>query len=189
MKPSEGNPAALFQPMKLWWLFCQVSFVYSWDRNNFPTLLCLSWRNSSDCRGGIATLSSNGVQLSTAVYFGEETNGDLNRHSVSQWIEINPGETAAVGYDGDMQLASVFCSGIETSSSQLISPPNPSGSAVIEEYSIEQPEHGGGDCNCLQIYFGSSCTSGDIPSTRLGMHFMADYNNIIDAMIFDNIFF
>ena len=99
---------------------------------------------------------------------------------MSQWIEINPGEMAAVGYDGDMQLASVFRNGgdmqlasVFRNGSQTISPPNPSGNAVKEEYSIEQPEHGGGDCNCLQIYFGSSCTSGDIPSTRLGMHFMA----------------
>ena len=88
-----------------------------------------------------------------------------------------------------MQLASVFRNGSPTSSSQLISPQNPSGKAVKEEYNIDQPEHGGGDCNCLQIYFGSSCTSGDIPSTRLGMHFMAGYNNIINAMIFDDIIF
>ena len=169
-KPRVDNTAAMFQALKLWWIFCQVSFVYSWDRSNFPTLLCLSWRNSSDCRGGVATLSSNGVQLNTAVYFGEEANGNLNRHFVSQWIEINPGETAVVGYDGDMQSASVFHNGIETSS-QNISPSNPSGNAVKEEYNIEQPEHGGGDCNCLQIYFGSSCISGDIPSTRFRIHF------------------
>ena len=162
--------------------------MYSWDRNNFPTLLCLSWTNSSVCRGGIATLSSNGVQLNTAVYYGEEQNGNLNRHFVPQWININPGETAAIEYDGDMQLTSVFPNGSKTSSSQTISPPNPSGNAVKEEYNIEQPEHGGGDCNCLQIYFGSSCTSGDIPSTRLGMHFMSGHNNNINTMIFDDIY-
>ena len=164
----------MFQAVKFWWIFCQVSFVYSWDRSNFPTLLCLSWRDSSDCRGGVATLSSNGVQLNTAVYFEEEANGNLNRHFLSQWIEINPGETAAVGYDGDMQLASVFPNGSPTSS-QTISPPNPSGNAVKEEYNIDQPEHGGGDCNCLEIYFGSNCTSRDIPSTRLGTHSLLVY--------------
>ena len=106
---------------------------------------------------------------------------------MSQWIGINPGETAAIGYDGDMQLASVFPDGSPTSS-QTISPPNPSGNAVKEEYNIDQPEHGGGDCNCLQIYFGSNCTSGAIVSTRFGMHFMAGYNNIINAIIFDYIY-
>ena len=128
------------------WFLCQFIAAYSWDRENFPAALCISWQDSDQCRGGITALSSNGVRLNTSIYFVQGGSSQMRRHSVSQWVEIHPGETAAIGYDGDMQLASVFSTGSQTSESisQLISPPNPLGNAVKEEYSMVQPEHGGG---------------------------------------------
>ena len=158
--------------LDVFWIICQFIAAYSWDRENFPATLCISWQNSDDCQGGIAALSSNGVRLNTAIYFGEDINGNLSRISITQWIEINPGETAAVTYHGNTQFASVFHSGNQTSKkifSQLISLPNPSVNSVREEYIIEQLEHGGAVCNCLMVYFGATCTSEDTASTRFGI--------------------
>ena len=134
-------------------------------RDNFPVSMCLTWIDSGeDCRGGIAALSLNGVQLNTSIYF-VVSGRQLDRHSVSQWIEINPGQRAAIEYDGDMQLVSVYNNESLSPvpySSKPIYQSTTSGSAEKEEYNIVQLEHGGGDCNCFEIYFASSCTTQNV---------------------------
>ena len=140
-------------------------------RDNFPVSMCLTWIDSGeDCRGGIAALSLNGVQLNTSIYF-MVSGRQLDRHSVSQLIEINPGQTAAIEYDGDMQFVSVYNNESLSPvlhSSKKIYQSTTSGSAEREEYDIAQLEHGGGDCNCFEVYFASSCTTQNFtdPDTR-----------------------
>ena len=157
----------MIHSVKVLWFLCQFVAAYSWGKEGFPNALCISWQTSLQCRGGITALSSNGVWLNTSVYFVDDGSSWKSR-SVSQWIEFSPGQTAAVEYDEDMQSVSVFPSGNQTSEniSQPIPPTYPSQNAAMEKYSIVQPEHGGGQCNCLQVYFSSDCTQPEDNDTK-----------------------
>ena len=150
------------------WVSWQICTAHSWNRDDFPASLCLTWLDSEDCRGDVEALAFNGVWLDTSIYFSVN-DSILNKHTVSQWIEINQRERAAVEYDGDTQFALVYDTEKQSlvyNFSKQIYPLNPDGNAVREEYSIVQLEHGGGDCNCLEVYFTSNCTIQNASDTR-----------------------
>ena len=171
------------------WLLSQIILTHSLTREKFPDSLCLSWQNSAQCRGGTSALVFNGVFLNISIFINEvdgsertgfERTGLPERtgrsgsilHSVAQWIEINRRETAVVSFDGVFLNMSVIdrANGdkiIRENSTQLSDQDATSGMVVQEDYYITQLEHGGGSCNCIDINFGSTCTSGGSNVTRL----------------------
>ena len=166
------------------WLTYQVTLVHSWSRNNFSTSLCISWplQDSGECLGGIAALTFKGIWLNTTIFVNLE-NGTEVSSSTLQWIDMNPGETVALTFDGVELHTSVRNHNATRSYNftQLDHQDNEdmnisSGAVVREEYNIVQLEHGGGDCNCLQIYFDSICIPQSPSAERLlSMYYVEQY--------------
>ncbi len=95
--------------------------------------LCLDWYNQQ-CVGGHAALLTNGLWLNyssnSTDYEGEEEQS----YSCLVWIDFNSSVPVLEYYEGN-------------------DPRNITG----VKYVVEQPEHGGGGCLCVNISFPTDC--------------------------------
>ena len=98
---------------------------------DFPSNICLSWLSGS-CIGGDNGLTNTAVQL-TYTYFESNLYNAIGP-SLEKSTERN------ISYTLDYPVAMPSETRIAT-------------------YRFTQPEHGGGDCNCVEIYFDSNCTA------------------------------
>ena len=96
----------------------------------FPSTICVSWLPGS-CIGGDNGLTNTAVQM-TYTYF-ESKVYDVIGPSLEKSTERNISYTL-----------------------EYTTMPSES---RIATYRFAQPEHGGGDCNCVEIYFDSNCTT------------------------------
>ena len=126
------------------WFFCHIISAYSLSREGFPSTMCLSYQASEDCLGGRDALTFNGVWLNVSIFVRTD-NMEANRYSEPdrQWIEM------------DMELGEEdYVQQIDLPTGDSLM--NISGTVEREEYYIEQLEHGGGQCNCLEVYFSNT---------------------------------
>ena len=117
-------------------ILLQLRFCLGLKRGPFFTGdLCLSW-HSNPCVGGDRGLTSTAVEL-------------------SYWLSQN----SRSSYGGSLQLLknttynvthSLHNKVIDSTSYQILP-------ADMVSFSFTQNEHGGGNCNCVDIYFNNNC--------------------------------
>ena len=98
--------------------------------------VCLSW-HSSPCVGGDRGLTSTAVQLSY------RSSGNSATSFSSRSLQLLKNTAHNVSH-------SLNYSVIDTTSGQLLP-------ANVVRFRFTQYEHGGGNCNCVHIYFDSNC--------------------------------
>ena len=97
--------------------------------------VCLSW-HSSPCVGGDRGLTSTAVELK---YVSGTDFGDVSVRS----LQILKNTTYNMTHSFNNSV-------LDTTSGQLLT-------ADVEWFSFTQYEHGGGNCNCVDIYFDNNC--------------------------------
>ena len=98
--------------------------------------VCLSW-HSSPCVGGDRGLTSTAVELSY-------------RSSPTPGFAFSVGSLRLLKNTTYNVTHSLNYSVIDTTSGQLLP-------ADVVRFKFTQYEHGGGNCNCVDIYFDSNC--------------------------------
>ena len=99
--------------------------------------VCLSW-HSSPCVGGDRGLTSTAVELS---YLSSLTTG----------FAFSVGSLRLLKNTTYNMTHSLNYSVVDTTSGQLLP-------ADVVRFVFTQYEHGGGNCNCVNIYFNSNCS-------------------------------
>ena len=99
--------------------------------------VCLSW-HSSPCVGGDRGLTSTAVELSYQSLLN--TGFSFTVGSLQLLKNTSYNTTHSLNY-----------SVVDTTSGQLLP-------AELVSFTFIQYEHGGGNCNCVDIYFDSNCT-------------------------------
>ena len=97
---------------------------------NFPRSICATWDLTTHCVGGDSALISTDVRLT----YSYKESGITRSRSGPNIVKHN--ETGKVYH--------------------LRVPGGSNNSVTSAEFYFEQLEHGGGDCNCVQIYFNCS---------------------------------
>ena len=98
--------------------------------------MCLSW-HSSPCVGEDRGLTSTAVELS---YRSFRNSG----------VKLTDGSLQLLKNTSYNMTLSLNYSVIDTTSGQLLP-------ADLVRFTFSQYEHGGGNCNCVDIYFDSNC--------------------------------
>ena len=99
--------------------------------------VCLSW-HSSPCVGGDRGLTSTAVELSY-------------RSSRNTGVSFTVGSLQLLKNTSYNTTHSLNYSVVDTTSDQLLP-------ADVVLFKFTQYEHGGGNCNCVDIYFDSNCS-------------------------------
>ena len=99
--------------------------------------VCLSW-HSSPCVGGDRGLTSTAVEL------GYRSSGNSGFSLTVRSLQLLKNTTYNMTHSLNYSI-------IDTTSGQLLP-------AEFVRFTFTQHEHGGGNCNCVYIYFGSNCT-------------------------------
>ena len=102
--------------------------------NTAPPNLCFQW-NNQDCLGGDNALLSTGLWMNYTSNFSDETGGRMLSYACQIWVYFN-----------STQPALDYCEG-----------PGPRNITNVKYY-LEQPEHGGGGCHCVNISFNNDCS-------------------------------
>ena len=99
--------------------------------------VCLSW-HSSTCVGGDRGLTSTAVELSY------RSSGNSGFSFIVRSLQLIKNTTFNMTHRLNYSV-------IDTTSGQLLP-------AEFVSFTFTQYEHGGGNCNCVDIYFDSNCT-------------------------------
>ena len=132
------------------WLLYLVGHAASSNHSHGTTFLppfCFEWSSPAPvpdpggynlegtCVGGDAGLLTTGIWLSYSANFSVHEGQPPQTYWNRIWIEYNSTAPSLTYQDDSSQLWNM----------------------TRVEYTFVQPEHGGGKCNCLKIFFNHSC--------------------------------
>ena len=118
-------------------ILLQLSFCLVVEGTITTGDVCLSW-HSSPCVGGDRGLTSTAVELSY-----RSSRISMPSFISSRSLQLLKNTTYNMTH-------SLNYSVVQTTSGQLLS-------ADVVTFMFAQYEHGGGNCNCVDIYFDSNC--------------------------------
>ncbi len=121
-------------------LFSYVGKFYSEAPPPTPQL-CVVWYELSDsrsCLGGEAGLLTTGFWISYSANTTDNSRGDFGTFNSKLWVDYNSSSRLDLQYYANLSQIRII---------------------LGVDYSILQPEHGGGRCHCFEIYFDGDCVS------------------------------
>jgi len=117
-----------------WCLFYYATLLALSVHSDLPRHVCVDWIVDRECIGGDAALTTTSVKLSYYRYSGNDSHS-----SIKKGLQLFKNTVRNTTYNltyGELGSSS------------------PSADFL---YEFHQPEHGGGYCNCLDVYFGREC--------------------------------